>query len=256
MGAVVPPMKEVPVVTAKIPPIGTVKEIQSLLRTHGHNIKVDGKNGPKTQAAIKAFQKAHGLKVDGKVGPLTWAALKGAKTPPVPPTPVPAPTPSVPPSTPILPLPKRALEVFTAVWEKRERAAGLIGNFQQESYMDLRPEVMGDRINGDYTAFGIAQHRNDRFLELVRFALVRRQPWTNFETQLGFINQELISTERYAGDLLRRADTIEEAVAAGIFYLRPAGIVRPSSTDWITVLEAAKKGHGWANRLRNAKALM
>jgi hypothetical protein len=32
--------------------------------------------GPKTLAAVKAFQKSHGLKVDGLVGPLTTAALR------------------------------------------------------------------------------------------------------------------------------------------------------------------------------------
>lgn len=40
---------------------------------------IDGKKGPKTEKAIKAFQKIHGLKQDGKVGPKTraemWPAL-------------------------------------------------------------------------------------------------------------------------------------------------------------------------------------
>lgn len=251
------PLVEVPVVTPtiKVPMVGTVKEIQSLLRSNGYNITVDGKYGPKTTAAVKSFQKAQKppLKADGIVGPLTWAALKGPVAPPVPVTKPPV----VPPKpVPVLPLPKRAVEVFAATWGKKERAAGLVGNFQQESYMDLRPDVMGDKLGGDFTAFGIGQHRKDRFLELVRFALTRNQPWTNFETQLAFINQELISTERFAGDLLRRAETLEEATAAGIFYLRPAGIKRPDSTDWPTVIAAAQKGHGWANRLKNAKALM
>uniref|UniRef100_UPI003AB84D64 peptidoglycan-binding domain-containing protein n=1 Tax=Clostridium scindens (strain JCM 10418 / VPI 12708) TaxID=29347 RepID=UPI003AB84D64 len=38
---------------------------------------VDGINGPKTQAAIKAFQRAMGLIVDGIVGPKTWSKLLG-----------------------------------------------------------------------------------------------------------------------------------------------------------------------------------
>jgi hypothetical protein len=33
--------------------------------------------GPKTQKIIRKFQKDHGLKVDGRVGPKTWAALLG-----------------------------------------------------------------------------------------------------------------------------------------------------------------------------------
>ncbi|MDR9793622.1 peptidoglycan-binding domain-containing protein [Aeribacillus composti] len=38
-------------------------------------IKDDGIFGPKTEAAVKAFQKKHGLKQDGIVGPKTWAKM-------------------------------------------------------------------------------------------------------------------------------------------------------------------------------------
>ena len=37
----------------------------------------DGRFGPKTEAAVKAFQSEHGLAPDGRVGPKTWAALTG-----------------------------------------------------------------------------------------------------------------------------------------------------------------------------------
>lgn len=47
-----------------------VKILQNLL-----HIISDGNFGPKTEAAVKAFQKATGLVVDGKVGPYTWEAL-------------------------------------------------------------------------------------------------------------------------------------------------------------------------------------
>jgi peptidoglycan hydrolase-like protein with peptidoglycan-binding domain len=47
---------------------------------NGHTLAVDGIYGPKTQAAIRAFQQGvafdvHGFPVDGIVGPLTWQAL-------------------------------------------------------------------------------------------------------------------------------------------------------------------------------------
>ena len=53
-----------------------VKEIQSRLKAEGCNPgKVDGVYGPKTAAAVSAFQVAKGLVADGEVGTQTAAAL-------------------------------------------------------------------------------------------------------------------------------------------------------------------------------------
>jgi peptidoglycan hydrolase-like protein with peptidoglycan-binding domain len=52
-----------------------VKTLQYLLRAHGHDIAVDGIFGPKTDAAVRAFQRKEGLVVDGIVGPKTWSEV-------------------------------------------------------------------------------------------------------------------------------------------------------------------------------------
>ncbi len=55
-----------------------VRRVQrALRRTPDLGVVVDGAFGPKTEAAVKAFQKGAGLDVDGIVGPQTWDALPG-----------------------------------------------------------------------------------------------------------------------------------------------------------------------------------
>ena len=54
-----------------------VRELQTLLNNNGAKLSVDGKFGPKTQAAVQNYQKSNGLTVDGIVGDNTWGALRG-----------------------------------------------------------------------------------------------------------------------------------------------------------------------------------
>ena len=52
-----------------------VRPLQQLLRARGQAVAVDGIFGPRTEAAVKAFQRSRGLGQDGIVGPRTWEKL-------------------------------------------------------------------------------------------------------------------------------------------------------------------------------------
>jgi len=63
-------------------PSQQVMQLQQRLNQYGAHLKVDGRFGPKTQAAVEQFQRTHKdasgkpLKVDGLVGPKTTSALR------------------------------------------------------------------------------------------------------------------------------------------------------------------------------------
>ena len=53
-----------------------VRNWQIFLNLNGYECGLaDGIFGPKTEAAVKSWQKNHGLKVDGIIGPKTWGSL-------------------------------------------------------------------------------------------------------------------------------------------------------------------------------------
>lgn len=57
-----------------------VKGLQEMLKGYGYyTATCDSDFGSKTEAAVKAFQKAEGLTVDGIVGEKTWSRLAGLK---------------------------------------------------------------------------------------------------------------------------------------------------------------------------------
>lgn len=120
------------------------------------------------------------------------------------------------------------------------QAAGIIGNLKQESGQRLDPNVVGDKG----TAFGIAQWRGPRYEALQRFARDAGKDWRDPVLQTDFIDYELKNSERRAGDLLRSAQTPEEAAKAFIAFERPAGF------KW----GAPEGAHGFENRVKFAQS--
>lgn len=124
------------------------------------------------------------------------------------------------------------------------QAAAIVGNLQQESGMGLNPTAANPNDPG--TSIGIGQWNRDRKAALFNFAKAAGASPTDFETQLAFVQHELAGPESAAAKALRGAGDIGAATAAFIGYERPQG--------WSASNPAA--GHGWANRLNNATALL
>lgn len=62
---------------AKGPAVG---RLQGALVAHGYSLKVDDDFGPRTYAAVRAFQARKRISVDGVVGPQTWGKLLAGQT--------------------------------------------------------------------------------------------------------------------------------------------------------------------------------
>lgn len=135
---------------------------------------------------------------------------------------------------------EEAFNYFQSQGWSPEQAAGILGNLQQES--NLRPNAVGD--NG--TAFGIAQWRGPRRQGLETFAKGAGSDPGDFSTQLQFIQNELMGPESRAGQALKAAQSIPDAVKAFIGFERPQG--------WSAANPLA--GLGSADRLASAQSLL
>ncbi len=123
------------------------------------------------------------------------------------------------------------------------QAAGIVGNLQAESGVSLNTQARnaGDGTDGS-DSIGIAQWNGKRAQALKAFAAEQGADWHDFNTQIDFIDHELRTSERAAGENLARSTNAEEAAAAFTGYERPAG--------WSA--SNARGSHNWTGRRDNA----
>lgn len=128
----------------------SVKALQRLLVEKGYALDVDGKFGPQTEAAARAFQQKSGLAVDGVVGRQTLAKLRGEgpsqpqnrfpdgmDTPPA--------TTTTPATTPATGLPARAADALTGSqflektkgMNRTQREAAILAELQKGNVPDF-----------------------------------------------------------------------------------------------------------------------
>lgn len=102
-------------------------------------------------------------------------------------------------------------------------AAGVVGNLVQES--GLRTDAIGD--NG--TSGGLAQWHNERWEALKRFAAARGKDWTDLDTQIEFLAEEMRTS--YA-DTYAKMQSAELPEIAGQIMTDEYEIPDPASANY------------------------
>ena len=107
-----------------------------------------------------------------------------------------------------------AMNYLMAKGYTKEQSAAIVGNFMQESGMNP------NAYNAGEGAYGLAQWRGSRRTGLESFAASRGQSYSDFYTQLDYFDYESRNTEARAGNQIRSATTLNEALAGMRSYER------------------------------------
>ena len=135
---------------------------------------------------------------------------------------------------------RRAFSYYRGLGYSPPQAAALAGNAMAESGGST--SILGDKGK----ALGIFQWHPDRQARLFDYAKSQGLDPKSEQAQLGFFDWELKNTERRAGEMLRSAQTPEQAQAAVLASLRPQGFRMSDPTQ----------SHNYAGRLKNTLALL
>lgn len=126
---------------------------------------------------------------------------------------IPALTPSTTSNLNFIPINQRAKTAMQFLMNKglsKAQSAGIVGNLQSESSLD--PTAVGDK-NLNTPSEGVAQWREERLTNLKNFAKAQNKPYTDFNTQLAFLWNELNSSKSSALNALRATTTPQEAAS-------------------------------------------
>lgn len=128
---------------------------------------------------------------------------------------------------------KKAIAFFTRLGYKDYQVSAIVGGLMQES--EMNPLA----LNKVSKALGIAQWLGSR----QRILLERyRNNYYTLDAQLLYINDEFLTTEKTANNLLKSSRNIKEAITAMAVYERYAGISKGANTTYQDVIYAPETG--------------
>ena len=186
--------------------VNEVKRLQQTLKDWGTlaaNESIDGKFGPKTDEAVKRFQGKHSLTQDGIVGRNTWAALLKVPLSEI----DIIPRPSGGPGQGNSPFSGNKGIIHNELIShgfSPVQCAAILGCWQQESSFNPRAEE-GPPPKG----LVLAQWSFDRRKLVPAFT---NSVATDIHNQVDLFVQELNTTEKKAGQILRSATTLAQAM--------------------------------------------
>jgi hypothetical protein len=101
------------------------------------------------------------------------------------------------------------------------QAAGIVGNMMTESTCNPSSYIATDAGQGQ--SGGLCQwhdgvNGHGRFTNLCNFASKRGKEWSDLETQVDYLEKELLSTEKNALNKLKETNTLEDAATAFCKY--------------------------------------
>jgi hypothetical protein len=137
-----------------------------------------------------------------------------------------------------------AIKIAKTFFEQRgyskEQVSAIIGGLLQES--QLNPNA----INPSSGAYGIAQWLGDR-----KNRLLSKTDYNKLETQLAFVIEEFNGSESIAGNKLKSAKTLEDAIVAMATYERYAGVTINSAYQDVLVARETGNRIGYSKNIYN-----